>query len=104
MHRVTQLALVIAAAGAVVIMVGIFGTEASVAGLVAIGLGTILSAPAGRGPEGGWWSLLGAGSVLSLAGALVALASDGLGGLIALIGAICVLAAAAIGFPLDRRR
>lgn len=99
MLRVTQLALVAAALGAIVIMLGLFGTEVGIVGLVAIGLGTVLSAPAGRGPDGGWWSLLGTGAVLSLAGALVSLASEGLGGLLALLGGVCVVAGAAMGFP-----
>lgn len=84
-------------------MVGLFGTAADVGGLVAIALGTILAAPAGRGPDGGWWSLLASGALLSLAGGLVSLASVGLGGLLALLGGVCVLAGAALGFPTGRR-
>lgn len=103
MRRVSQLALLIAAAGAVLIMLGRFGTGADVGGLIAIALGTVLAAPAGRGPEGGWWSLLAAGALLSLAAPLVALASTGLGGLVALLGGVCVLAGAALGFPTERR-
>ena len=99
MKYVTQVALIIAAAGAIVVMLGLFGTGADVAGLIAIGLGTILAAPAGRGEEGAWWSLLAVGAVLSLAGALAAIGSEGLGGLVALIGGVCVLVAAAMGFP-----
>lgn len=103
MRRVTQFALLIAPAGAIVIMAGVLGAAAGIGGLVAIALGTILAAPAGRGPEGGWWSLLATGALLSLAGALVSIASDGLGGLLALIGGVCVLAACAVGFPTGPR-
>jgi hypothetical protein len=99
MNRVTQGALLIAAAGAVVIMLGLFGTGVDIAALVAICLGTVLAAPAGRGPDGGWWSLLGTGAILSVAGALAAIGSEGLGGLLALIGGVCVLVGAAMGFP-----
>ncbi len=102
MRRVTEFALLLAAAGAIVIMLALFGTGVEIGGLVAIALGTVLAAPAARGPDGGWWSLLGAGAILSLAGPLVALAAAGLGGLVALLGGICVLAGAALGFP-ERR-
>jgi len=99
MRRVTQFALLIASLGAVVIMLGLFGAGVEIGALVAIALGTVLAAPAGRGPEGGWWSLLGSGALLSFAAPLVALASAGLGGLLALLGGICVLGGAALGFP-----
>ena len=102
MRRVTQLALLIAPAGAVVIMLGLFGRGADIAGLIAIALGTVLAAPAGRGPDGGWWSLLATGALLSLAGGLVSLGSEGLGGLLALIGGVCVLVGSALGFPSGR--
>lgn len=99
MRRVTQFALLIAAAGAIAIMLGAFGVGVEIGALIVIALGTVLAAPAGRGPDGGWWSLLASGAVLSFAAPLVALAGEGLGGLVALIGGICVLAAAALGFP-----
>lgn len=99
MLRITQAALLIASVGAITIMLGLFGAEVNIAALVAIGFGTVLSASAGRGPDGGWWSVLATGAVISLAGALVAIASDGLGGLLALVGGVCVLVGAAMGFP-----
>lgn len=102
--RVTQLALVLAGAGAVVILLGLLGDAAAIAGLVAICLGTVLAAPAGRGPRGGWWSLLALGAILSLAGALLSLASTSAGGLLALVGGVAVVSAAAMGFPAGERR
>ncbi len=104
MLRVTQLSLLLAGAGAVAIMVGLFGAGVEIAGLLAITLGTVLAAPAGRGPEGGWWSILATGAVLSLAAPLAGLGSDALGGLLALAGGVCVLTGAALGFPGGRRR
>lgn len=101
--RITQGALLAASAGAVVILLGLSGTGASIAGLGAIGAGTVLAAPAGRGPRGGWWTLLATGAVLSGAGALLSLATEGVGGLLALIGGVAVIAGAALGFPLDER-
>ena len=97
--RLIQFALLLAAAGAVVILLGVLGTGADVAGLAAIVVGTVLTAPAGRREGNGWWSLLAAGTVLSVLGALLALATDSVGGLIALIGGIVVITGAAFGFP-----
>lgn len=99
MIRVTQLSLLLAGVGAVAIMTGLFGTGVEIAGLVAIALGTVLAAPAGRGPDGSWWSILATGAVLSLAAPLAALGGDALGGLLALAGGVCVLTGAALGFP-----
>jgi hypothetical protein len=104
MLRVTQIALPVAAAGAVVIMLGLFSTAVNIAALILIALGTVLAAPAGRGPDGGWWSLLATGAVLSFAGALATIASDGLGGLLALVGGVGVIAGAAMGYPTTGRR
>lgn len=98
--RITQLALLLAGAGAIaIILAGSLGDLAGVGGLVSIALGTVLAAPAGRGPRGGWWNVLATGAVLSAIGAVVALANEGLGGLLALLGGVAVLAGVAIGFP-----
>ena len=97
--RLVQFALLLAGAGAVAILLGVLGTGADVAGLAAIVVGTVLTAPAGRREGNGWWSLLAAGTVLSVLGALLALATDSVGGLVALIGGIVVITGAAFGFP-----
>ena len=57
-------------------------------GLAAVILGTLLTAPLGRGPGEGWWNLIASGAVLSVIGALVALPSEGVGGLLALVGGV----------------
>ena len=54
-RKLIQVALLIAAAGAVVILLGVLGTAADVIGLGAIVLGTLLTAPAGRREGNGWW-------------------------------------------------
>jgi hypothetical protein len=99
--RVTQVALLIAAAAAILIMVDVLGTAAAVIALGAIVLGTLLAAPAGRGEGGGWWTLLAIGAALSVAGGLLSILSDTVGGLVALLGGIAVVSGAAMGFPLD---
>lgn len=97
--RIFQAALLLAAAGAIAILLAL-GTVPGLIGLAAIILGTLLAAPLGRGPGEGWWTLLAAGAALSVIGALVALLSEGFGGLLALLGGVAVVAGAAIGFPL----
>ena len=59
--RLVQGALLLAGAGAVVVLLGVLGTAADVIGLGAIVLGTVLTAPIGRREDNGWWSLLAAG-------------------------------------------
>ena len=97
--KLIQFALVLAGAGAVVILLGVLGTGADIAGLAAIVVGTVLTAPAGRREGNGWWPLLAVGMVLSVLGALLALATDSVGGLVALVGGIVVITGAAFGFP-----
>jgi hypothetical protein len=97
--RLVQAALLLAAVAAVEILLGLLGTAADVIALGAIVLAMVVTAPAGRAPDGGWWSLLAAGTGVSVLGALLALVSEPVGGLVALLGAIAVLTAAAFGFP-----
>jgi hypothetical protein len=92
--------LLAATVGAVVILLGLFGTAVSLIGLGAILAGTLLAAPAARGEAGGWWALLAAGAVLSVLGALLSTVSETIGGLIAVLGGVAVVTGAAIGFPL----
>ena len=63
-RRLVQGSLLLAGAGAVAILLVVLGTAADIAGLVAIVLGTVLTAPAGRGEGNGWWSLLAVGALL----------------------------------------
>lgn len=100
--RLLQASLLIASIGAVVILLGLFGTAVSIAGLVAIALGTVLAAPAARDEGGGWWRLIAVGAALSVAGALLALVSETVGGLVAVLGGVAVITGSAIGFPIGR--
>jgi hypothetical protein len=101
-RKLIQVALLIAGAGAVVILLGVLGTAADVIGLGAIVLGTVLTAPAGRHEGNGWWSMLAVGMILSVLGALLSLATDSVGGFVALIGGIVVITGSAFGFPTAR--
>ncbi|HET6830329.1 MAG TPA: hypothetical protein VFH44_03165 [Solirubrobacterales bacterium] len=100
--RLVQAALLLAGAAAVIILLGRFDTAVDIVALGAIVVALIATAPAGRAAGGGWWSLLAAGTLLSVLGALLALVTEPVGGLVALLGGIAVLTAVAFGFPARR--
>jgi hypothetical protein len=87
----------------VVILLRLFGTVASLAGLAGIIAGTVLSAPYApqrSDPGRGWWTMLAAGAAITLIGAPLTLAAKTLGGLLAVLGCVLVAIAVALGFPL----
>jgi hypothetical protein len=90
-----RIALVVAAIGAFVVVLGIFGTGFRISCLVLIALATLVSLPLRPRDGGGWWWILAGGAV----GAIIAQPSATLGGVIALLGGIAVIIGAAIGFP-----
>lgn len=98
-QRGVQVALSASAVAALIILLGLFSPAVSVAALVVIVLGTVLTAPAASG--GSWWALLAAGAALSVGAALLQFSSDTLGGLVAVIGGLLVLIAVSLGFPLE---
>lgn len=98
--RLLQAALLLAAAGAIVLLVDLFGTVGLLVGLGAIVLGTVLAAPAARGESAGWWNALAAGALLCGAGAALGQLSEIAGGLLTVLGSVAVLASAALTMPL----
>jgi hypothetical protein len=105
-HRPLQVALLLAAAGALLILLRLFGTVASVIGLVAILAGTVLSAPYApdrTAPGRGWWTMLATGAVISIVAAPLTLLAETAGGLLAVLGGVLVAIAVALGFPLAER-
>jgi hypothetical protein len=104
--RTLQISLLLAAAGALVILLRLFGDTASFAGVVAIVAGTVLAAPyappAGA-PGRGWWTLLAAGTVITIVGALLSIVAETAGGLAAVLGCVLVAIAVALGFPASSR-
>ncbi len=99
--RVLQLALLIAASGAVALMIGFGGDLAALAGLGAMALGTVLAAPAAREAETRWWALLAAGTAVAGAGEALSLLTETFGGLVSAIGAIAALVAVVVAFPTE---
>ena len=98
--RALQVTLLVAGLAAVVILVSLFGDWVRVGCLAAIALATVLTAPQRNDPGGGWWPLLAAGAVASIAGAAIAEGLETVGGLIAVVGGVLVVVGATIGFPL----
>jgi len=96
-----RIPLAMAIVGSLLILVAIFGTVVAIVGLGLIVLGTVLSAPAA--PARGWWGLLAVGAALSIAGALVSLGMESIGGLLAVAGGVLVLVGASLGFPIGER-
>jgi hypothetical protein len=94
-----RVALVVAAIGAFIVVLGIFGTGIRVACLVLIALATLVALALRPRDGGGWWWILAGGAAASIAGAIIAQPSPTLGGLLALLGGIAVIIGAAVGFP-----
>jgi len=94
--------LLIAALGAVLVLLGPFGSGFLLAGTACLAVGIIVAAPDARRPGpylAEWWVVLAAGGFVCVAGFGLSFASDGLGGIIAAIGAVTALVAAALGLP-----
>ena len=104
--RALQLMLIAIAAAAAVVMAGLFSTEARLVCLAVIALGAWATEPERHRRGGGWWLILAAGVLLSLAGfALEELSepAETEAGIVAIAGAATVIAGATIGFPLGGR-
>lgn len=104
-ERGRQALLLIAGAGAVVVMLDL-STLANPIGLAATIIAAALTPPR-RGAAGGesdWWSMLMLGAAICLVGVPVQLGLEGIGGLLSAVGGILVVVGAALGFPLDSSR
>jgi hypothetical protein len=96
--------LLLAAAGAVLLLLSFLGTTVGLIGVVAIVVATVLTAPApdAPGPQVAgvrWWRVLATGAVISVVGLPLSLLTGTVGGLLAAIGGALVVVAVAFGFP-----
>jgi hypothetical protein len=100
-ERALQLALALAALGTLLVLVNLFGLGGRLAGVAAMIAGTVLAAPFSE--RGGalerWWNLLAAGTLMALAGVVIGLAVESLGGLVLVAGGVLAAAAVALSFP-----
>ncbi|MGI8726987.1 MAG: hypothetical protein ACR2K6_04830 [Solirubrobacterales bacterium] len=98
-RRLLELALLIAAGGAVTMMLGPFSGLLELIGLGVLALGIVLAAPATREGEAEWWTRLVVAAGVGGAGIAISLLSDTLGGLVTLGGAVAALALAVLALP-----
>ena len=95
-------ALMVAGAGAVLVLVGLFGLVGSLVGLAALAAGTLLASRVRARRAIGdvdWWRMLAAGSGLVAVGIAVGLGLDSVGGLIEAVGAGLGVVAVALALP-----
>jgi hypothetical protein len=102
--RRLQLTLILVAVAAVIVMAGLLSSAVRIACLGVVVVGAWLTEPERDRPGGGWWVLVAAGTVLSVAGFAVAELSEPAetaAGIVAIAGAALVLVGATIGFPVE---
>ena len=97
--RIAQIGLLLAAAGALMVVFGLL----PMAGLVMTVVGAILAARVGLGHT--WHAAVAAGAALEIIARLLAESSETLGGWLAVIASVMILCAVALGYPTaDRSR
>ncbi|MGZ5419987.1 MAG: hypothetical protein ACXWES_05670 [Solirubrobacterales bacterium] len=87
--------LVLAAAGAVLVLLGFLGTIAELVGVGLVALAALLTAEQGAG----WRRMLVLGAVFCAVGVPLSLLLETIGGLLAGIGGALVIIAVAFGWP-----
>jgi hypothetical protein len=97
-------ALLVTAAGAVLVLLGIFGRGVAVAGVCAAIAGTILCAPFADRPGivAGWWPMLALGALLAAAGVALGFAVESVGGLVRVLGGGLLAVGVALAYPPGR--
>jgi hypothetical protein len=95
--RLTQAGLLIAAVGAMLVVVGLI----PMVGLVMTVVGAVLAARGGFGH--GWYTAVAAGAALEVIARLLAEGSETLGGWLAVIASLMILVAVSLGYPTDTR-
>jgi hypothetical protein len=97
--RLSQVGLLLAAAGALMVVFGLL----PMVGLVLTVIGAVLAARVGFGHT--WHTVVAAGAALEIIARLLAETSETLGGWLAVIASVMILCAVALGFPtVDRSR
>ena len=94
--RLTRAGLLIAALGALLVVINPFGL--AVVGLVLTVVGAILAVRRGMGHT--WYWMIAGGAALALVSRLVAEGAQTLGGWLAVIGCLLVMIGASLGYPL----
>ena len=94
--RLTRAGVLIAALGALLVVIDPFGL--AVAGLVLTVVGAILAARGGMGQT--WYWMIAGGAALAVVSRLIAEGAQTLGGWLAVVGSLMVMIGASLGYPL----
>jgi hypothetical protein len=95
--RITQIGLLLASVGALLVVFGLI----PMVGLVMTVVGAVLAARAGLGHT--WYTVVAAGAALEVIARLLAESSETLGGWLAVIASLMILCAVALGYPTASR-
>jgi hypothetical protein len=96
--RMTQVGLLIASLGAVVIIFGVFG----IVGLVLVVAGAVVAAPGGFGKP--WYWGVAGGALVAVLSRLIAESAETTGGWLAVIGSLAILIGTSLGYPVKNER
>ena len=91
--RITQIGLLLAAIGALLVVFGLI----PMVGLVLTVVGAVLAARGGIGHS--WYTAVAVGAALEVIARLVAEGAETLGGWLAVIASVTILCAVALGYP-----
>ena len=94
--RLTRAGVLIAALGALLVVIDPFGL--AVAGLVLAVVGAVLAARGGMGHT--WYWMIAGGAAIAVLSRLIADGTQTLGGWLAVVGCLMILIGASLGFPL----
>jgi hypothetical protein len=94
-ERLTQIGLLIASLGALLVIFNLFGL--GIVGLFLAGGGAVLAAPGGLGK--GWFVAVALGAIVAILSRLIAEGSEVAGGWLAVAGSIAILTGTILGFP-----
>lgn len=98
--RATQIGLLIASLGALLVIFDLFGL--GIVGLFLAAGGAALAAPGGLGTR--WYIAVAAGAILAVLSRLVAESAETLGGWLAIFGGVAILIGTALGYPVKGER
>lgn len=91
--RITRVGLLVAAAGALMVVFGLL----PMVGLVMTVVGAVLAVRGGIGQ--GWYTLVAAGAALEVIARIVAEGPETLGGWLAVVASVMILIGVALGYP-----
>lgn len=99
-ERATQIGLLVASLGAILIVFNLFGL--GTVGLFLAAGGAALAAPGGAGHR--WYIFIAGGAIVAILSRLIAEGNDSLGGWLAVIGSVAILFGTSLGFPVKGSR